>query len=210
VGRCLITLSTLGYIETTGKYFRLTAEVLTLSQPYFSSSPLPISAQHYIEKISNIVGESCSVSVLVGDEVIYVARSSRKRSASIHREAGVNLPAYCTSMGRVLLANLPKIDLDSYLGRVILTKYNNKTVVDKTELQEILEAVRQDEYCIIDGELELGLRAVAVPVRNTLGKIIAAAHISTDANRTTIKKIKNEFLPILRRGVTQIRRALDD
>ncbi len=208
VRRCLITLHALGYIETTGKYFRLTSQVLTLSQAYFSSSPLPNVAQPYIEQVSKSVGASCSVSVLVGDEVIYIARSSRKRSASVHREVGVNLPAYCTSMGRVLLANLPKAELDAYFKRVVLTKYNNKTVVDKAELRAILDGVRQDEYCIIDGELEPGLRAIAVPVRNTSGTIVAAAHISTEADRTTIKQLQNDYLPVLRQAVSQIRRSL--
>lgn len=208
VRRCLITLNTLSYIETTGKYFRLTSQVLTLSQAYFSSSPLPNISQPYIEQVSKTVGASCSISVLVGDEVIYVARSSRKRSASVHREVGVNLPAYCTSMGRVLLANLPKADLNSYFKRVVLTKYNHKTIVDKTMLREILDAVKQDEYCIIDGELELDLRAIAIPVRTMSGKIVGAAHISTEQDRTTIKQLQNDFLPVLRQAVAQIRRSL--
>jgi IclR family pca regulon transcriptional regulator len=111
-------------------------------------------------------------------------------------------------MGRVLLANLPKAELDSYFKRVVLTKYNNKTVVDKAELRAILDGVRQDEYCIIDGELEPGLRAIAVPVRNTSGTIVAAAHISTEADRTTIKQLQNDYLPVLRQAVSQIRRSL--
>jgi IclR family pca regulon transcriptional regulator len=208
VRRCLITLHALGYIGTTGKYFRLTSQVLTLSQAYFSSNPLPNVAQPYTEQVSKTIGASCSVSVLVGDEVIYIARSSRKRSASVHRELGTNLPAYCTSMGRVLLANLSKQELDAYLKRVELIKYNNKTVVDEGQLRAILEDVRQDEYCVIDGELESGLRAIAVPVRNMSGTIVAAAHISTEAERTTIKQLQNDFLPVLRQAVSQMRRSL--
>jgi IclR family pca regulon transcriptional regulator len=208
VRRCLITLTALGYIDTTGKYYRLTPQVLTLSQAYFSSNPLPRVAQPYIEQVSEAVGESCSVSVLTGDEVIYVARSTRKRAASVHRDIGQNLPAYCTSMGRVLLANLEDTDLDAYFKRVTLKKFTHDTVVDEATLRGILEQVRRREFCLIDGELEHNLRAIAVPVRNSLGKVIAAAHISTEADRTPKDKIRNEFLPVLRTAVSQMRPML--
>ena len=208
VRRCLITLNALNYVDSDGKYFSLSPKVLTLSQAYFSSSPLPHIARPYIEQVSNAVGESCSVSVLASDEVIYVARSSRKRSASIQREVGVNLPAYCTSMGRVLLAGLPPEDLDTYFRRVVLRKFNAKTVTDEGELREILDQVRRDDYAIIDGELEPNLRAIAVPVRNMSGRIVAACHISSDATRVSIEKMQTVFLPSLRDAVANIRRAL--
>ena len=206
--RCLITLNTLGYISTDGKYFSLTPKVLTLSQAYFSSSSLPHIARPYIEQVSTALSESCSVSVLSGDEVIYVVRSSRKRSASIHREVGVNLPAYCTSMGRVLLASLTAEELDTYFRRVRLRKFNAKTVTDEAELRAILAEVRDDDYAIIDGELEPTLRAIAVPVRSLSGTVVAAAHVSSDVNRVSIEKLKKSYLPALRTAVANIRRAL--
>lgn len=208
VRRCLITLSSLGYIETTGKYYRLTPQVLTLSQAYFSSNPLPRVAQTYIEQVSEAVGESCSVSVLSGDEVIYVARSSRKRAASVHRDIGQNLPAYCTSMGRVLLANLDQAQLDTYFKRITLKKFTHETVVDEATLRGILDQVRRREFCLIDGELEHNLRAIAVPLRDATGKVIAAVHISTEASRSSKEKIRNEFLPVLRSAALQMRSML--
>lgn len=208
VRRCLITLNALGYVETTGKYFRLSSQVLTLSQAYFSSSPLPNIAQPSLEQVSKTLGESCSVSVLCGDEVIYVARSSRKRSASTHRDIGMNLPAYCTSMGRVLLAALPKAELDAYLKRAVLTKYNQRTIVDKATLRAIIDKAREDEYCIIDGEFDTNLRAMAVPLRNMSGAVVAAVHVSTEPHRTSIAKMEAEFLPALRKAVSQIRLSL--
>jgi IclR family transcriptional regulator, pca regulon regulatory protein len=208
VRRCLITLNALNYVESDGKYFSLTPKVLTLSQAYFSSSPLPHIARPYIEQVSNAVGESCSVSVLASDEVIYIARSSRKRSASIQREVGVNLPAYCTSMGRVLLSSLKPEQLDTYFRRVDLRRFNAKTITDEKELRSILDQVREDDYALIDGELEPNLRAIAVPVRNMSGRIVAACHISSDANRVTIEKMQTAFLPPLREAVASIRRAL--
>ncbi|OYV43752.1 MAG: hypothetical protein B7Z75_07275 [Acidocella sp. 20-57-95] len=208
VRRCLITLSALGYIDSNGKYYRLTPQVLTLSQSYFSSNPLPRVAQPYIEQVSEAVGESCSVSVLTGDEVIYVARSTRKRAASVHRDVGQNLPAFCTSMGRVLLAHMEPEALDAYFKRVTLKKFTHETVTDEATLRGLLDQVRRREFCLIDGELEHNLRAVAVPVRDQSGKVVAAAHISTEASRTPKEKMRNEFLPVLRSAVSQMRPLL--
>jgi IclR family pca regulon transcriptional regulator len=208
VRRCLLTLTALDYIQTDGKYFSLTPMVLTLSQAYFSSNSLSHIARPYIEQVSATIGESCSISVLAGDEVIYVARSSRKRAASVHREVGVNLPAYCTSMGRVLLASLSPEALDSYLNRVSLKKFNSKTVTDPDELRAILARVRDDDYATIDGELEPNLRAIAVPVRNISGTIVAAAHVSSDVGRATTEKLRDDYLPVLQNAVAQIRRGL--
>ncbi len=205
VRRCLITLTTLGYIETTGKYFRLTPQVLLLSQAYYSSNPLPRIAQPYIERVSELTGESCSVSVLTGDEITYIARSTRKRAASVERVVGQNLPAYCTSMGRVLLANLQDAELDAYLRRVPLKRFTPNTLTDPRALRADLELIRQREYALIDGELEHDLRAIAVPVRDSAGKVIAAAHISTESSRISTETMRNEFLPELRKAVSQMR-----
>ena len=208
VRRCLITLVTLGYVETDGKYFSLSPKVLTLSQAYFSSSPLPHVARPYIEQVSHAVGESCSISVLAGDEVIYIARSALKRSASVHREVGVNLPAYCTSMGRVLLASLSSDQLDGYFKRATLHKFNARTIADETRLRDVLAAVREQDYATIDGELEPNLRAIAVPVRNRSGTVVAAAHVSSEAARMTNDRMIETVLPALRDAVVQIRHAL--
>ena len=208
VRRCLLTLNALGYIEATGKYFRLTPQVLTLSQAYFSSSPLPYVAQPNIERVSESVGESCSISVLTGDEIVYVARSSRKRQASIHREVGVNLPAYCTSMGRVLLANLSPEALNIYFSRVELKKFNHKTVTDETTLRKIFAQIRENDYCVIDGELEPDLRAIAIPVRDNTGQVVAAMNVSNSTNRMTVRQLETQVLPVMRSATAKIRNAL--
>lgn len=208
VRRCLLTLAALHYVETDGKYFSLTPLVLTLSQAYLSANSLAHIARPHIEQVSTATGESCSISVLAGDEVIYLARSSRKRSASIHREIGVNLPAYCTSMGRILLASLTPEELDAYFARVKLYKFNPKTVIDEGALRKILDKVREEDFATIDGELEINLRAIAVPVRNMSGRTIAAAHISTEGDRVPMQKMIDQYLPVLRTAVANIRRAM--
>src|SRR5271170_5055803 len=118
VRRCLLTLEALGYVEARGRFFRLAPQALTLAQAYLSSSLLPRVALPFLERMSETLSESCSVSVLHEDQVIYVARSTRKRLASLNRDVGTRLPAYCTSMGRVLLAALSEAELDAFLKRV--------------------------------------------------------------------------------------------
>ena len=208
VRRCLLTLTTLGYVESDGRYFRLTPQVLTLSQAYLSSSVLPRVSQSFIEQVSEQLNESCSVSILSGESVIYVARSSRKRPASVHRDVGTHLPAYCTSMGRVLLAHLPPDELDAYFARALLKKFTPATVVDEAELRAELEKVRNEGVCIIDSEMEFNLRAIAVPVYDNGGNIAAALHVSTDASRVSLEQMRETFLPVLRQAVAHMRQLL--
>jgi IclR family transcriptional regulator, pca regulon regulatory protein len=208
VRRCLLTLNALGYVEAQGKYFQLTPQVLTLSQAYFSSSPLPFTAQPHIERVSEATGESCSISVLTGDEVVYIARSSRRRQASLHREIGVNLPAYCTSMGRVLLANMEPDDLDLYFSRADLKKFNHKTIIEEAALRKLFDHIRKTDYAVVDGELEPDLRAIAIPVRDSAGQIVAALNVSTSVNRMTVRQMESQLLPVMRQAAAKIRNAL--
>jgi IclR family pca regulon transcriptional regulator len=210
VRRCLITLNSLGYVESDGKYFRLTPQILTLSQAYFSSSPLPRIAQRYIEQISEEVNDSCSASVLIGDEVIYVARSTLRRASSVQRGIGQSLPAYCTSMGRVLLAARSDEELDEYFSRVQLKKFTHNTITEVAALRKVIMQVRRDDFCIISGEFEHNLCAIAVPVRNASGRTIAAAHISSEPSRTSNELMKSTYLPALRRIVSEMGRLLQD
>jgi IclR family pca regulon transcriptional regulator len=205
VRRCLLTLSALGYVDTNGKYYRLAPQVLSLSQAYYYSNPLPRIVQPFIEQASKSLNEPCSVSVLTNNEVIYVARSRLKRITSIHRNVGQNLPAYCTSMGRVLLANLENSELDAYFKHVTLKKFTPDTLVNEARLRNLLVHIRHQEFCFIDREFEEDLRGIAVPLRNSSGKIVAAAHVSTGAHRTTKDKMYKDFLPVLRGAVSQMR-----
>jgi IclR family pca regulon transcriptional regulator len=197
-------------VETNGKYFRLTPQVLTLAQAYFASSPLPRIAQRYIEQVSEEVNDSCSVSVLIGDEVIYVARSTLRRASSVQRGIGQSLPAYCTSMGRVLLAARTDEELNEYFGRVQFKKFTHKTITDVAELRKVIEQVREDDYCVINGEFEHTLRAIAIPLRNSSGRTVAAVHISSESARTSTELMKSTYLPALRRAASEMGRLLID
>ncbi|MDR3522476.1 MAG: IclR family transcriptional regulator C-terminal domain-containing protein [Acetobacteraceae bacterium] len=208
VRRCLITLQTLGYVESQGRFFSLTPHVLTLAQAYLRSSVLPRVAQPFLEGVSEATGESCSASILNGAEVIYVARSSRKRIASLHRDVGTHLPAYCTSMGRVLLAALSPAELDGFLGRAVLEAHTPHTLTDPAPLRAALARVALEGFCVVDQELEIDLRGLAVPLRNGSGRVVAALNISTQAGRTTREEMLSRLLPALRNAAAEMRPLL--
>ena len=197
VRRSLLTLQTLGYVESNGRYFALSPQVLTLAQAYLSSSPVPRVAQPFLEKVSERLGESCSLSILHDDEVIYIARSTRKRIGSLNRDVGAHLPAHCTSMGRVLLAALSDAELDQFLAKHQFASFTKHTITDKKELRAAVEKARRNRYSLMDQQLEIDLRSLAVPVQNAGGRTIAAMNVSTRASRTQKKQMLDEFLPLL-------------
>lgn len=206
--RALLTLQALGYVESEGRLFRLSPQVLTLARAYLASSPVPRVAQGFLENVSETLGESCSLSILHGEEVIYIARSTRKRIGSLHRDVGAHLPAHCTSMGRVLLAALPDAELDKFLAEVRLQSFTPYTVTDKAELRQILEKTRRNGYSLVDQELEIDLRSIAVPVQNATGRVIAGMNVSAQASRTPKKQLVEKFLPALRDAAMKMRPLL--
>jgi IclR family transcriptional regulator, pca regulon regulatory protein len=208
VRRVLLTLHALGYVDVSGRYFSLSPQVLTIAQAYLSSSALPRVAQPFLERLSETLGQSCSVSILNRHEVIYVARSARRRMASLHRDVGTHLPAYCTSMGRVLLAALPDKALTTFLAEAELTAFTPYTVVVRNELRDLILKVRRDGYSIVDQELELGLRSIAVPLCNASGRVVAALNVGTQAGATTRKQLMSIHLPALRSAAADLRPLL--
>jgi IclR family pca regulon transcriptional regulator len=208
VRRSLLTLEALGYAESSGRYFSLSPQVLTLAQAYLSSSPVPRVAQSFLERVSEQLGESCSLSILHNDEVIYIARSARKRIGSLHRDVGTHLPAHCTSMGRVLLAALSDAELDAFLHGARLESFTKYTITDKHELRQVLEKVRRNNYCLVDQELEIDLRSLAIAIQNASGRIIAAMNVGARASQTSRKQMLDEFLPAMREAAANMRPLL--
>jgi IclR family pca regulon transcriptional regulator len=204
VRRCLHTLIQLGYAEADGNNFSLKPKVLSLGYSYLSSTPLTVSAHPYLNQISRSLNESCSLAVLQDDEVLYVGRSAASRIMSVSLTTGSRLPAYCTALGRVMLAHLPPHELDGYLARVPLKAMTERTVVNPERLKEILGEVRQAGYAIVEEELEIGLRSIAVPVRGATGKVLAALNIGAHAARVSNRKMKEEFLPALLKGAQDL------
>jgi IclR family pca regulon transcriptional regulator len=200
VRRVLYTLRTLGYVGSDdGRTFVLQPRILALGYAYLSSAPLATSAQPLLDQVSQAIHESCSLAVLDGDDIMYVARaSSSRRIMSIDLGVGSRLPAYCTSMGRVLLAHLPRPDFVAYLRRVKFLPHTGRTELSKDKLASILEAVRANGYAVVDQELEIGLRSIAVPVADSTGKVAAALNVGTQAARVTLGELEKRFLPLLR------------
>jgi IclR family transcriptional regulator, pca regulon regulatory protein len=206
--RALLTLQSLGYVESNGRLFSLSPQVLTLARAYLASSPVPRVAQGFLENVSEGLGESCSLSILHGDEVIYIARSTRKRIGSLHRDVGAHLPAHCTSMGRVLLAALSDTELDAFIAAVRLQSFTPYTTITKSELRALIQKVRRNGYSLVDQELEIELRSISVPVHNAGGRVIAAMNVSAQASRTTKKQMVDRFLPALRDAAMKMRPLL--
>jgi len=206
--RALLTLEALGYVESDGRLFSLSPQVLTLARAYLASSPVPRVAQGFLENVSETLGESCSLSILHGNEVIYIARSTRKRIGSLHRDVGAHLPAHCTSMGRVLLAALPDAELDAFITQAKLQSFTPYTVTGKSELRQVIEKVRRNGYSLVDQELEIDLRSIAVPVQSAGGRVIAAMNVSAQASRTPKKQLVERFLPSLRDAAMKMRPLL--
>lgn len=204
VRRCLHTLIQLGYAEADGNQFSLKPKVLTLGYSYLSSTPLTVSAHPYLNQISRSLNESCSLAVLQDDEVLYVGRSATSRIMSVSLTTGSRLPAYCTALGRVLLAHLPPAGLDAYFERVPLVAMTEKTVVSQSRLREILSEVRAQGYAMVEEELEVGLRSIAVPVRGASGNVLAALNIGAHAARVSSRRMTDDFLPALLNGAQEL------
>jgi len=204
VRRCLHTLIQLGYAEVEGNHFALKPKVLSLGYSYLSSTPLTVSAHPYLNRISRSLNESCSLAVLQDDEVLYVGRAAASRIMSVSLTNGSRLPAYCTALGRALLAHLAAPELDSYLARVPLKAMTERTVVNPERIKEILAEVRDAGYAMVEEELEIGLRSIAVPVRGASGNVLAALNIGVHAARVSSRKMTEEFLPVLREGAQEL------
>lgn len=206
--RFLLTLVKLGYATTDGKHFRLSARILDLGYAYLSSLDLTDIALPIMERVSTELHESTSISVLNGTEIVYVARVPTRRIMSVTLNIGTRLPAYCTSMGRVLLAGLCEADLDVYFGDASFTAFTAHTLTDPARLRAQIAEDRRKGWSLVDEELELGLRSLSVPIRNARGNTVAAMNISGHAARVTCGVMIDTYLPVLKIAQADIERAL--
>jgi IclR family transcriptional regulator, pca regulon regulatory protein len=189
--------------------------VISLASNYLaagSSVPGPASvarvAQPILERVSDALHESSSLAVLDGEEVVYVARAAARRILSIELSVGSRLPAACTSMGRVLLAHLDEPLRARLLTKMKLRRHTPHTVVDKAELRAELEKTRSQGYAIVDQELEVGLRSIAVPVRRQDGGVVAAINAGVHVARADKQTLQRDFLPVLQQASLDITVAL--
>jgi IclR family pca regulon transcriptional regulator len=193
--RFLLTLERLGYVASDGRLFSLRPRVLELGYAFLSSLPVWELATPHMRELVEELHESTSASVLDDDEIVYVARVPTKRIMTINLAIGSRLPAYPTSMGRVLLAGLPPAELDGYFDRVRLEPLTERTVTDEGVLRKLIDEVREQGWAIVDQELEEGVRSVAAPLVNAEGRVEAALNVSGHATRVTLETLRRNFLP---------------
>ncbi|WIX33419.1 IclR family transcriptional regulator C-terminal domain-containing protein [Salinicola sp. JS01] len=203
--RFLLTLHALGYVRKQQRTFELAPKALQLGYAFLSSNGYRTVIQQHLEAITEATGESSSMGVLDGDDVTYVARSAAPhRLMSISLAVGTRLPAAYTSMGRVLLAQLPAAERDAFLARVDLQRHTEHSLTDTAALRDCLAQVREQGYCVVDQELDSGLRSLAIPAFDAHGELIGALNVSTNAARVELATLTERFLPLLREKAAQI------
>ena len=196
--RSLLTLSELGYASRNGHRYSLTARVLDLGYGFLSSLRLPELAFPLMEQLAQRVQESCSIAVLDGDDITYVQRVSVRKLMAISLTVGARLPAYATSMGRVLLADLDDAGLDAWLKRQRLTPRTAWTLIDRAALADEIRRVRRRGYALVEQELEPGLCSVAVPLRGADGRAPAALNVGMPWRKGVRAELESRVLPALR------------
>jgi IclR family transcriptional regulator, pca regulon regulatory protein len=206
--RCLLTLSELGYADFDGKNFSLTPRILRLGTSCLASMPLPRIVQPLLDKLSTEIGQSTSVSILDGGEIVYVARAAQQRLMSINLMAGSRLPANCSSMGRVLLASLPDADVRKILKSHPPTKRTPKSITSLKKILELVQRARIDGFSIVDQEIEIGLRSIAVPLHDSRGRTVAALNVGLAAVQDSAAELEHMYLGKLRALQTVLRPLL--
>ncbi len=196
--RFLLTLEALGYAESDGKYFSLTPKVFELGYAFLSSLGVGEALSPHVRRVAEAVQETCAAAVLDRDGVVFVARTAgTNRVMSLSHGIGVRLPAYCSSVGQVLLAHLEPERLQAFLQETHMVRYTDATLVTPRALTARLAEVRARGWAICEQEWEVGLRALAVPLRDASGQVAFALGVSVQAARVPVDVLLRDHLPVL-------------
>lgn len=195
--RFLLTLHATGYATRSGRRFFLSPRLLTVARTWLAGASLWSFAMSFMREVAARFDEACSMAVLSGEDVVYVARVPGRRILSVSLDIGTRLPAHCTSMGRVLLSGLSAEALDTFLGDATITRRTPRTITDRAALADAVRKAETDGFAIVDGELEPGLRSIAAPVRDQAGAIVAAVNVSTQSARFSVGEMEARILPVL-------------
>jgi IclR family transcriptional regulator, pca regulon regulatory protein len=206
--RYLLTLVANGYADFDGKRFQLTSRVLRLGHAYISSVPLPQIAQPVVEELGHRTEESIALSVLEGTESLTIASSAPRRIVGIFTRVGTHLPALSTATGRILLAGKPDDAIREILRSARIQKLTPKTKTSPHQILEEIRGIRRSGYALNDEEVEVGLRVIAVPVRDTGGSVIASMCVSTYSSRYEVGQLTEKFLQPLLNASEQLQRLL--
>lgn len=204
--RFLLTLTATGYASQSGRRFSLSPRLLSVARTWLGGASLWTFATPIMREVGARFDEACNAAVLSGQDVVYVARIPGRRILSVSLDIGTRLPAYCTSMGRVLLGGLADDELQSFLGQATLERRTPKTITDRRALADAIGEARTKGFAIVDGELEPGLRSIAAPIRDRAGGIVAALNVSTQSARFSVAEMEREILPAL----LDARRRIED
>ena len=201
VRRCLYTLAALGMVHSPdGRSYELLPRVLAVGHAYLAGTPLAKVAQTALDTL----GESCSAATLDGDNVLYIARAAVNNLLSVDIGRGSRLPAWATSMGRVLLSALPEEQLEVTLSRAVLMRYTPHTVCDLPGLREEIAKVRMQGYALADRQIEVGLCSLAVPLLSRGGQVVAALNVGVPAAAMSAGALKELALAPLRRAAMEL------
>ncbi|MGE0034066.1 MAG: IclR family transcriptional regulator C-terminal domain-containing protein [Xanthobacteraceae bacterium] len=206
--RLLLTLESLGYLRSDGKAFRLAPKTLTLGYAYLSSLPLWQAAQPIMKDVVEELDEACSLGVLDGQDVVYVARVTPKHLYFTPIHLGTRMPAHINAMGQVLLAELAPSELDEYFRKAAFEKITKYTLTDEAQIRKVLMRVAHDRYALSDRQLQIGIRSVAVPIPAKSGRSEVAINATANENRASKRDLIDRFLPVLRRASDQLSHAL--
>jgi IclR family pca regulon transcriptional regulator len=204
--RHLLTLAHLGYLETDGSYFWLAPKVLRFSGSYLASARLPRLLQPTLNRLSALAGEPVSAVVLDGASVVIIARSGSNAVLAYGLHLGARLPAHATSTGRVLLAAKTKTEFNAWMKGRELPRLTPNTTVDPKRFRAIIEQVRADDFCVAHEEHEIGVHALAVPLRNMQGKTVAALNVVAASGRLADRPA--QLLPMLLEAARELRPLL--
>jgi IclR family pca regulon transcriptional regulator len=206
--RMLFTLQRGGYVSGDGKLFSLTPHVLTLAASYLRSNQLVTVLQPVLDRVAIAANEIASLAVLDGDDVVFVARSSPARMFSGGLEIGYRLPAFCTSVGRVMLGQLDDADLAARLKAMKRDALTPQTETDPKALLARIAADRAQGHSLVDREAEPHFRSIAVPVKRYDGVIVGAINIGAHVDRVPTAEMVKRFLPLLREGAASVKAQL--
>ena len=202
--RCLLTLEELGYVTRSGRAFLLRPKVLELGAAYLESMDIEHLTKTHLEELARLTGDSAALSVLDGNDIVYVARTSVRTLVRLEAHVGSRFPAHVTSMGRVLLAGLKPDRLEQYFRTQAFVALTEHTVTDPRKIRQLIEECRRNGYSAVEDELAYGVVALAVPVHDLQGRVVAALNSSSHSRRTTKAKLVRERLTMLRQASEQI------
>lgn len=207
--RLLLTLQHLGYVRSEGRQFTLSPKVLQLGHNYLGALNLTDITQPIVEALSRQLNESCSLAVLDGHDIVYVARVPVRRIMTVSLGVGARLPAFCASLGRVLLGRKSEKELRSWLAALKPERFTVHTKISKEKIRAAIETAKKNGYSYVEQELELGLCSLAVPVHNRQGEIIAALNLSTPYRPDVESYATGKCLPALRKAALAIEKTIN-